>query len=126
MVFLVNFGKVVLLELNHLAFNLTVAFGDAVGEVGGGVGAGGVDEGEALGQVAIGVLKVIAHDFNIKIYTNESTPSVLYTVGPLEGILQLLPAEFAIVILVHRVYELDNLQLRRDVLLTHVQQRVLD
>lgn len=78
-----NLAQVLLLELDHLAFDFPIFLGEAVRGVRGGVGAGRVDEGVALGEVAVGVFEVITHDFNIKIICG---PSILNAVGPLEGI----------------------------------------
>jgi hypothetical protein len=52
--------------------------------------------------------------------------SILYTIGSFEGVFELFLAEFAIAVLVQKVDEIDDFLLGRGVLLTHVQQRVLD
>ena len=66
---------------------------------------------------------MVAHYFNIKIYANES---ILNTVRSLEGIFQFLTTEFTIVILVHGINEFDDLELWRNVTLTHMKERVLN
>jgi len=123
LIFLVDLSKITLLELNHLPLDLPVPLSNSVGEVGGRVGASGVDEGEALGEVVVGIFEVVTHYFNIKIYANES---ILNTVSPLERILQFLTTQLPVVVLVHRIYKLEDLQLRRHMFLPLMQQGVLN
>lgn len=50
-----------MLEQHHRALDLPILLSDARRAELFGVGAGGVDEGEALGSVLVGVLQVVAH-----------------------------------------------------------------
>lgn len=105
LILLVDLAQVFLLQLDHPALDAAVVFGEPGGGVGGGVGAGVVDEGVALGQVAVGVLQVVAH-FTIKINVIRS---ILNPVGPLKSVFELIAAEPAVVIFIHGVDELDDL-----------------
>lgn len=61
LVLLVDLAQVLLLQLDHPALDPAVVLGKAGRGVGSGVGARGVDEGVALGEVSVGVFQVVAH-----------------------------------------------------------------